>query len=154
MPLHTINEKDGRKWEEATFSDLPLGGALAVLAGVKNDLAFSKKIIWNFLLNSNYMGCIMDRVGIMALTPQTKLRLGDTFEASVFLHASAPHTDGLHILVNNKEVPVYGEMGCYTVVPTHPGVYKWEAVLRSIQLDGITKEYRSPEFTYTVTASK
>ncbi|MFY0672064.1 MAG: hypothetical protein JXQ87_01585 [Bacteroidia bacterium] len=135
-------ELSKRNWEFATFNNVPLGAALAILTKMQNDLRNTESMVIN-KLTADFMGGGQPINGLQAMVMPTSkaVPIGGSYEADIFLGAQITSVTPT-IEVDGQKVELNGSTGKYRIPVTQNG-----AVKKSVKISllnpktGITEEY-------------
>jgi gliding motility-associated protein GldM len=160
---HSLTKRDN--WADFTFSHMPLSATLPIFAKFKNDAKATEAATLNYLLGKvGGEDVVLDRFTVSANAKKSYVIKGETFEADVFLTASASSSSktGVAISINGQRVPV-DENGVakYSVPTTSVGPKQYNAsvtvtnpVTGEVKTYTNTFEYEVGERSVTVSPTK
>ena len=133
-----------RNWEFATFNNVPLGAALAVLTKTQNDLRNTQAQVIDEitgLLGNNQPP--IDGLQAMVNPKATSVPIGGNYEAEIFLGARMGSIEP-EITVNGEKVDLNGSTGTFKVPVTGEGAIDKEVSIKLLNAKtGITEEYKT-----------
>ena len=133
-----------RNWEFATFNNVPLGAALAILTKMQNDLRNTESMVIN-KLTADFMGggAPVNGLQAMVMPTSTTVPIGGSYEADIFLGAQISSVTPV-IEVDGKKVELNGSTGKYKIPVTANGeVHKKVKISLMNPKTGITEEYET-----------
>jgi gliding motility-associated protein GldM len=141
-------------WADFTFGHMPISATLPIFAKFKNDAKATEAAVLNYLLSKvGGEEVVLDRFTVSANAKKSYIIKGETFEADVFLTASASSASntGVSISINGQRMPV-DENGVakYTTKTSSVGPKQYNAsVTVTNPVTGEVKTYKNT-FEYEV----
>jgi gliding motility-associated protein GldM len=160
---HSLTKREN--WADFTFNHMPLSATLPIFAKFKNDAKASEAAVLNYLLGKvGGEDVVLDQFTVSSNAKKSYVIKGETFEADVFLtaSASAASNTGVSISINGARVPV-DENGVakYKVTTSSVGPKKYNAavtvtnpVTKEVKTYTNTFEYEVGERSVTVSPTK
>jgi gliding motility-associated protein GldM len=133
-----------RNWEFATFNNVPLGAALAILTKMQNDLRNTESMVIN-KLTADFMGggAPVNGLQAMVMPTSTTVPIGGSYEADIFLGAQISSVTPV-IEVDGQKVELNGSTGKYKIPVTANGeVNKKVKISLMNPKTGITEQYET-----------
>ena len=133
-----------RKWEYATFNNVPLGAALAILTKIQNDLRNTEAEVVTQLTQKLNDGA-PPITGLLAMVkPQSStVPIGGEYTADIFLGAQAGAINP-EIFVDGKKVPQEGATGKFKVPVSNQGTVSKDVEIKLMDpKTGKVKSYKT-----------
>lgn len=133
-----------RKWEYATFNNVPLGAALAILTKIQNDLRNTEAEVITELTQKLNDGA-PPITGLLAMVkPQSStVPIGGEYTADIFLGAQAGAISP-EIFVDGKKIPQEGATGKFKVPVSNQGTVSKEVEIKLMDpKTGEVKSYKT-----------
>ncbi|MCB0735942.1 MAG: hypothetical protein KDC92_00420 [Bacteroidetes bacterium] len=126
------NKHNDRYWEHATFNNLSVAGALAVLGQIQVNLQVSYAMVLDHLTSSITAGKIeISDFQVMIKQNKALLSTGEKLEANIFLSAQVGGIQPT-ILVDGQAIDVENEMGKYSTLAANQGTFQKQVEVRLV----------------------
>ncbi|MGB0432241.1 MAG: GldM family protein [Bacteroidia bacterium] len=136
-----------RKWEFATFNNVPLGAALAILTKMQNDLRNTESMVINRLAGEISTSSPVSGLQAMVMPRSTTVPIGSSYEADIFLGAQISSVTPV-IEVDGKALELNGSTGKYKIPVSNNGKVTKPVTIKLLNpKTGITEEY-STQLSY------
>lgn len=130
-----------RKWEFATFNNVPLGAALAVLTKTQNDLRNTQAQVIAELTKGMDVDVPITGLQAMVKPRAMSVPIGGNYEADIFLGARMGSITPV-IKVDGEEVALNGATGRYKIPVTGEGKVEKDVTIELLNAkSGVTEEY-------------
>lgn len=131
-----------RNWEFATFNNVPLGAALAILTKMQNDLRNTESLVVNQLTGQfGNTGRVVNGLQAMVMPQATSVPIGSSYEADIFLGAQLNSVKPI-IEIDGKPLELDGSTGKYKIPVTGEGQVSKDVKIKLLDpRSGITEEY-------------
>jgi hypothetical protein len=139
----TQNKK--QTWAENNFKNKPLMLVLNILTAIQNDIRTTQYALVDFFGNQvvpfDY-NSIYDKFEILAHSPQSSIRLGETYNAEIALGAYSSKSV-FDVVINQDTIHSMGGKAIYRVRPRKVGTQEYEAEIKiENPLTGETETFR------------
>ncbi len=154
----TTETKNSEGWVRENFGHMPAVASYTMLTKLESDIKNTEGQIVSYLygkigsIDIPREAVVLDQFSAQVASPSAYILQGETFEANVFLAASSSE-QSVSVSVNGSSLPVKDGVGTFKASGNGIGEHSLTGVV-SVKNNrtGEVKQYKTPEFKYTVAA--